>query len=532
MAQMSEPTDVGGRRTTSATSHEPEGRLDQPTHARGAVPAGLRSVLSAIAPDFAVTHLSLSITRIAFYTAVFGDLVDIYSSRSSIYLPQHSWVGDAAVPLCLLTTALVVVGYRTRLFLVANYFLVFLVLYAARAQYHFDFIVRCASFVFLFSPAPRRLSVDSFLRRADSGPEPLVPRRFVVLMFASLALMYLDSIFWKYASTSWRTGSTFWLAAGLPIFSAHRLPEWMEIDWLMRVATYVALLYETLFPLVLIRRLRTSVAVTGILLHLGIAVFFPLPWFGLGVAALVAMFVRWEALLGHIVRRGTPAPDGGRPVPVDRQPAHEQNGRVATPVTYAVVAAMALCQATVINDRRDRWIVHDVMGIYPHPIFIDLQFNLRRPVLRYEVEKDGRTIPIPSFDEQGYPTVDGRLWTELVAYLRFDPAWEARLYRYLDGWLEENSVEESPVKVYYKDVVLAAPVLDFPERERMERRQWALAGTIAITARGQMLTRWEPAFLARYDQRKLNPKNPESTWTRIIDYGEYERAQPLFKTTF
>ncbi len=515
-----------------ATSHEPEGRPDQRTHARGAVPAGLQSVLSAIAPDLAVTHLSLSITRIAFYTAVFGDLVDIYSSRSSIYLPQHSWVGDAAVPLCLLTTALVVVGYRTRLFLVANYFLVFLVLYAARAQYHFDFIVRCASFVFLFSPAPRRLSVDSFLRRVEDGPEPLVPRRFVVLMFASLGLMYLDSIFWKYDSISWRTGSTFWLAAGLPIFSAHRLPEWLEIDWLMRVATYVALLYETIFPLVLIRRLRTPVAVTGILLHVGIAVFFPLPWFGIGVAALVAMFVRWEALLGHVIRPSTPAPARARPVPADRSPAHIQKCRVATTVTYAVVATMALCQGTVMNDRRDRWIVHDVMGIYPHPIFVDLQFNLRRPVLRYETETDGETVAIPSFDHQGYPTVDGRLWTELVGYLRFDEDWEARLYRYLDGWLQKNELEPRPIRVYYKDVMLAAPILDFAERKRIEQRDWVFAGTITVGPRGEMVTRWEPRFLARYDPRKLNPKDAERPWIRVIDYGEYERAQPFLKTSF
>lgn len=64
--------------------------------------------------------------------------------------------------------------------------------------------------------------------------------------------------------------------AALPHFSTGLLPGWAELGWLMKACTWGALLYEAVFPLILVRPLRRPLACLGLMVHAGSGAFMAL----------------------------------------------------------------------------------------------------------------------------------------------------------------------------------------------------------------------------------------------------------------
>jgi hypothetical protein len=210
-----------------------------------------------------------------------------------------------------------------------------------------------------------------------------------------------------------------------------------------------------------VRSSRPVIVVLGMLIHAGIAFFYPLPWFGLGVAGLVAAFL----------------PVGSRGSVAEPRPATALR-RAAPRLGYALCAVLALAQL-VLAAGYHRSVVHDVTGVYRHPIFFDWHFVISKPIYAFRAVRDGREVAIPSFDAQGRPEVRNRYWT-LLAFRVRGTRGPQLVDRYLAGWFTKEGWAEGPVRIYAKDVALPSLELDFSANDRIAERPWRLEREVRV----------------------------------------------------
>jgi hypothetical protein len=115
-------------------------------------------------------------------------------------------------------------------------------------------------------------SIDALVRRRRglepvANAQPIWPLR---LMRFQVCLIYFNSGISKFAYPVWRDGAAVHYSVDLNIF--HRLPWPLppSIDWVTTLATYVTLLWEITFPLMMFNRITKRIALAvGIALHLG-----------------------------------------------------------------------------------------------------------------------------------------------------------------------------------------------------------------------------------------------------------------------
>lgn len=196
----------------------------------------------------------------------------------------------------------------------------------ATFSYHADMLYVPASLLLVFVPCYRCWSVDRVLLkrllRLDVAGRP-VPRVYQhVLVFWVMGFMYFDSTVYKLHSPFWVHGLGFWLPASFPSFTVFSWNSLLNCQWLVRAAGHVTLVFELVFIFVFwSRRLRPLLIGLGLALHIGIAVVFPIPLFGLLMVALYAAMLPDPALarlapavVRALERRGlTPAPVAAAP---------------------------------------------------------------------------------------------------------------------------------------------------------------------------------------------------------------------------
>ena len=97
--------------------------------------------------------------------------------------------------------------------------------------------------------------------------QPIWPLR---LLRAQVVLIYLGSGLWKLLDPAWRDGSAVHYVANNNVF--HRLPYSIPLDaaWLLTVATFVTVVWELTFGLLVLHRWTRRVALlVGVVLHTG-----------------------------------------------------------------------------------------------------------------------------------------------------------------------------------------------------------------------------------------------------------------------
>jgi hypothetical protein len=190
------------------------------------------------------------------------------------------WVG---VALCLL------VGFRTRLMAVLN-FVIVLSVYERNpfVVNGADDIVRVLSFWMIFIPLNHHYSIDADLvSRTDSQSDLLFGDSAyafpVRLMQIQIALIYLTTGIFKLLGSQWVDGTA--LSYVLQLNSwLQPLGQWLAAngpDWLLRLLTYLVIVVEMAFPILVFipfgqPRLRIVGLLSVGLLHLGIAMTTPL----------------------------------------------------------------------------------------------------------------------------------------------------------------------------------------------------------------------------------------------------------------
>ncbi len=449
--------------------------------------------LSALVPwPPRVTHVGVSLTRICYAAIILVDMAQIYRWRHTSFDPTTAWVGQFVVPACMLSLLLLGAGFATRFSAIAVFVLSRMVFRYLPETYALDHITRLVSLVFVLAPAPRAFALDLRLRKTKSDPFALVPAWFSLALFLVIELVYANSVLYKLRTIVWRDGLAFWLSTTLPHFSAGRLPDALKIPFVLKISTYVALGLETFFPLVLVKPFRRWVLLVGAFLHLGIAIFLPIPLFGLGFTALYLCFVDWEPIARRFGWVQSTAPTDVAPVATlagryamvpYALPLFLIVGEAAATIPTRIIPALASLQPTL-----------SMFGLTNYGVYLDFHFTIPKPIVRVVAKAGDRTINLPSFDERGYSEVTGRYWAMVaIGELRWhsgDPEGDEAMNRYLTGTLTREGISEADFSVYGRDV--SVPLRMTPNLEDdVAHRPWKLLATGTYHS-GHTVISWAP----------------------------------------
>lgn len=408
--------------------------------------------------DLGCTHLGWALFRVGFHSGVFWLLLDLWNWRASAF-EQFPTRGAALVASGLLVNALLVLGWKTRPLLFVNAVLLRAIFAHSQDTYTVDEVVEQLSLVLLFAERPRAFALDCW--REPQHPHEPVRGPLGPLLILALTLLYWDSLLHKLRTSIWPSGAAFWLATALPFTGTHLLPQWAERAWLMRSATYGTLLYEALFPLLAVKRLRPWVCLAGIGLHIGTGIFLPLPQFAWVMVAAVALFLPGAALAtpGSLPRPALP---------------WSRSARLAA----CVGAAMIVSQAQLMIDpgAPRPWLSRAVAA-YPHAIFVEWHFTLPAPLLRLTTQVDGRETLLPSFDRDR-PTTRDRYFKMLGFSWRAAGNPPPEIARYARAWFAQRGLEPRPVAVGCRDARLRTLALDFSLDDEVRARPFVPCGML------------------------------------------------------
>jgi hypothetical protein len=439
---------------------------------RGAVARMLGALLDVSARDVfdvSTTQRSLSLFRIAFYSVVTFEVWTIFRVRD---FAVTSEVGrNVLVPLCIVGSVAAIAGLFTR----ASSVLVLVTFKLLQPDlygwYEVDWVIEQFGLLFCFAPASTAWSLDA-LRHGVSRNERISPV-FGGAVALVMTVIYFDSILTKLDAVIWRDGIAVWLATFVPYAAALRLPSWTQIGPLFKVFSYVTILYELLFPLVLVRPLRRAVVCVGLALHLGIAVLTPLRGFGLVMAAPLLLFIQRSDRADP-----PPARDDRHLVPVLRAVWHARLLPAMTVLYCLLVAATFVHMKSHGNARGE---LTRALGVSPTGVYADGKFQIPAPILRLEITTSHGMEPLPSFNEAGYPDVRDRMWKIYGFFLRMRPDPLANLEKYVGMYHERCDIEQCRVDVYAKDVSMPL-VYDEHMIEVLRERPWTMSGSLTWRA--------------------------------------------------
>lgn len=151
---------------------------------------------------------------------------------------------------------------------------VWYVSYAMRATLilvGWDEVLRCTSFLVLFSPTSAVWSLRSRKARKKAPPVLQVPRYGLTLMQAQLVVIYVQAVLARFADPYWTSGE---FLSFFMLSSNARWPGLWVLNYslLLKISTYLVLLLELAIPvLLMIRRWRWYGFAAGIMLHGGIS---------------------------------------------------------------------------------------------------------------------------------------------------------------------------------------------------------------------------------------------------------------------
>ena len=162
--------------------------------------------------------------------------------------------------------------------------------------YHNDYFIWGVGTLLLFLPGYLPLSIDGLLLRRRGQSVPPCSSRVVAyraaLIFFGVGLVYFDSAIWKFGDPMWLKGLGFWYPCTLPHTGWSDLSLLFGNEWIARGASYLVLVFETLFLVLLpFRSMRWPLIIVGLVLHVGIIVSLPIPLFGFDVLAVYWLLV-------------------------------------------------------------------------------------------------------------------------------------------------------------------------------------------------------------------------------------------------
>ncbi|MEM6794852.1 MAG: HTTM domain-containing protein, partial [Acidobacteriota bacterium] len=396
------------------------------------------------ATGLGVFRIALSIimlfewAQMAYFKALIFDPIPFLQPASGYHFLIVIW-GPAI--LCLM------IGWCTRPASVINYLITVALLGPLTDfEYHYDFVLLGTTFLLIWIRPGAALSVDRWLarRRGDAWRDDVSVLSYYAPLIMGLGLFYLDSVTYKVLSSMWLTGLGLWRPSSIPPLTYLNLGPLLDQEVLVRSLSYLVFLFEVIFLFVFFRRAwRVPILIFGALMHLGIAVAFPIPLFGVGSAIfflLMVPFAWWRRFL----------PRGASPA----EPLAPEHTKRQTSAILAFSALLVLFQisATYRSDllqpmrsavdstqlgmlwngfidttsRPSRML----FGVTPHMLFVDDHFDDYIEVLALVVPTEEGEDWLPFFDRQGR-----------AAFPSWGRVWAATAFRVAGPWPSQREME-------------------------------------------------------------------------------------------
>ena len=210
---------------------------------------------------------------------------------------------DFSVPIIIwiISILFLIFGLFTRFFSVINYLMSLVVIGTMDTfEYHAFYAYMGMNFLLIIMPIGRCLSLDRLLLKlkfshttSRYNPQKKVSQIYYLLpVFVGVGLVYFDSIFYKLSSDMWLKGLGSWMPSSLPMIT-HLNDQWLlNQEVLMKVLGWVTIVFEASFLFLFFRKkCRLPLFIIGFLLHFGIVIEFPIPWFGLIVMTIYILLV-------------------------------------------------------------------------------------------------------------------------------------------------------------------------------------------------------------------------------------------------
>ncbi|MBI1373660.1 MAG: hypothetical protein GC159_13100 [Phycisphaera sp.] len=239
--------------------------------------------------------IGLAFFRILYGLVLLTEIGQLYFYRHLIFdsvpylKPAEIDIGPALL-LWMGVVAMLVVGWQTRAAALTNYVMTVLTFGSFTLfEYHVDYIYTSLGLLLLFLPVSHTGSIDAWLMRRRGTPYPSqIPIIFCnAVIWLGVGLVYMDSVCYKWSSPMWTSGLGLWLPASRPHITWVNASLLLDLKPVVVFLGYVTLLFETVFPLFFWwDRAKPACLMIGIGLHLGVAIIFPIPLFGLAVVAI------------------------------------------------------------------------------------------------------------------------------------------------------------------------------------------------------------------------------------------------------
>ncbi len=261
-----------------------------------------------------ISGLGLAIFRIVFSLILFCEVIKLNYFRQLIF-DKIPFVTPAEIdfgtPLKIWMIALIfmMVGLFTRLMTIINYLLTVILIGSINTyEYHMFYTYLGMSFLMLFLPISRNLSLDRLLlkykysntRFLYSPPKEVSILCYYIPLFIGVAFVYLDSIFYKFQSIFWTKGLGVWFPTSLPFTNFISITNLLDQKYTMLFMGYLALAFESIFIFTFFRKKwKFPLLIIGLGLHLGILICYPIPYFALGMCSIYILMVPvswWERL--------------------------------------------------------------------------------------------------------------------------------------------------------------------------------------------------------------------------------------------
>ena len=410
--------------------------------------------------------LIIEVSQLIFFRKlIFNNIPFVSSSETNPIFFLCAW---------LLILACLAVGYKVRIAEICNYLLTLATFSSfTNFEYHLDYAIVGLNFLLLFFPRNDPFSLDQILARSSSintRPPQFSLGYNLIMVYLGVGLVYFDSVFHKFASPMWMAGLGRWQPASLPFAAGLDLTPLLNQKWLMMTLGYLTLVFETVFLFLLpFRRTHAALVIIGLGLHLGIVLAFPIPCFGLGVAALYLLLVpdRWYllALRNTSVGKSSGSWEAANPSPAEaRFPTGLALGfsfvtltlilqffcLFESPTGKKIIAERFPDKAAKIHSVSRGVIRYStpLLGIHPHGVFMDWHFSGYNHIVSVTHRtRDGIETRLPLIDERGMPTGYnfGRFWV----YYTFranapnlnSRALALQLRDITAFWAQKNSVE-------------------------------------------------------------------------------------------
>jgi hypothetical protein len=377
-----------------------------------------------------VSASGLGIFRILFFTIQFFECLQIFNYKELIF--DTVVTADSAtfsyVPFLLgwlATLIFIIVGYKTKYALVANYaFNLVFFSFSGPFEYHMDSTYTIINFVSMFLPLSLSYSLDSLFDDNKSVPK-LNYFYHLTIIFISVALVYFDSIFYKLTSNAWMSGLGFWIPASLPNFTWLDLNSILDQEIIVKTMGYGSLLFEsTLIFTMWFSSLRLYLALIGIIFHIGIFLAFPIPFFAFAYCSIYLLllpndsFEKCDAVFLRI--KAFFRQDGNYKCYSDQNNFKSLSTKS---LSYFLIFIFFLQAIAMVNSPfLQKFFPYEIrspmlnisnalkpfLGITGHGVFLDFHYDLTQniPIIKYGNE----ILPIYSQEGHAGEYSRGRLW--------------------------------------------------------------------------------------------------------------------------